>query len=124
MKNKTLFQKIKPYLLVHLILFVYALGSICSKTAAQKPLFSLPFFFFYGLVLLNLAVYAVLWQQVLKMLPLHVAFANKAVTVLWGILFGALFFHETVTPKMLIGAALVMIGVVLSASLEGGKDDV
>ena len=49
---------------------------------------------------------AIGWQQVIKRIPLTTAFANKAVTVVWGLVWGALFFREAVTPGKLLGAAL------------------
>ena len=60
-----------------------------------------------------LAFYAVGWQQIIKRLPLTTAFANKAVTVVWGMVWGLLFFHESITIGKVIGAVLVIIGVVV-----------
>ena len=60
--------------------------------AAGYSFLSLPFIFWYGLVILNLGIYAVVWQQIIKHLPLTTAYANKAVTIVWGILWGSLFF--------------------------------
>ena len=51
--------------------------------------------------------------KIIKRLPLTTAFANKAITVVWGIVWGALFFDETITPGKLLGAALIIGGVVL-----------
>lgn len=64
------------------------------------------------------------WQQIIKRLPLTTAFANKAVTVVWGIIWGALFFKEPVTIGKIAGAVLVILGVVLYAYADkeaGGK---
>ena len=46
-----------------------------------------------------LFVYAVLWQQVLKSIPLSIASANKAVTIFWGMWWGFLFFNEEISIK-------------------------
>ena len=40
---------------------------------------------------------------------------NKAATVIWGLVFGALFFRERVTAGKLFGAALIIAGIVLYA---------
>jgi len=101
------------YLLLHLLLLLFSLGGVCSKLAARYEVFSLQFFLLYGLVLLNLAFYAIMWQQVLKRMPLVTAYANKAVTVVWGLLWGTLFFGEAITPKKLAGAAIIIAGIVL-----------
>ncbi len=106
-------KKIKPFIILHLILLMNSLGGICSKTAAGKPFLSFEFCLFYGIMLLILAVYALLWQQVLKMLPLNVAYANKSVAMIWGALWGVLFFNETITLSNIIGGVIVLAGVTL-----------
>ena len=68
-----------------------------------------------------LGVYAIGWQQVIKLLPLTYAYANKAVTVLWGIVWGVLLFHEQVSPLKLLGALIVLAGVVLFSLAERGE---
>ena len=76
-------------------------------------------------MLLALVVYAVGWQQVIKHLPLTTAYANKAVTVVWGILLGLAVFGEAVTPRQVIGAVIIICGIVLFVRAdnegEGGQ---
>lgn len=60
-----------------------------------------------------LGFYAIGWQQILKHLDLTLAFANKAVAVVWGIIWGVVFFREVITVKMIAGALIVIAGVVL-----------
>ena len=112
-------KQAKWFLLLHLILGIYATSSVFSKLAAQQPFLSMAFILLYGAMMLALVVYAFGWQQVIKRLPLTLAFANKAVTVVWGILWGALFFHESITPGKLIGAAVIVAGVVLFVKADG-----
>jgi drug/metabolite transporter (DMT)-like permease len=104
---------VKYYIALHILLAVYSLGGICSKMAAQNEFLSFWWIFWYGLVILNLGVYAIVWQQIIKRLPLNTAYANKAVTIAWGILWGALFFRETVKWNMIVGALIVIIGVIV-----------
>ena len=89
----------KWFLLLHLILGVYASSSVCSKLAAQQPFLSVGFILLYGGMLAALVVYAFGWQQVIKHLPLTTAYANKAITVVWGILLGFLLFGESITLR-------------------------
>ena len=113
-------RKLSVFLLLHGLLLIYSLGSLCSKWAAQSEFLSFRFFLFYGLVLLSLAVYALGWQQVLKRLPLVTAYASKAVTVVWSLLWGLLFFGETVTLQKAVGVVVIMAGIVLVVR-EGGE---
>lgn len=108
--------KLKPYLLLYGNLLIYSFSTVCSKMASGYPFLSLGFIVFYGLVLTSLMIYAVLWQQVLKRLPLSVAFANKSVTIIFGMLWGAIFFGEPIKINMLIGCAVIIAGVYLVVS--------
>ena len=84
---------------------------------------SVGFCFYYAIIIILLGFYAIGWQQIIKRLPLTTAFANKAVTVVWGIIWGALFFHESITIGKVVGAALVITGVVIYAKADGEAKD-
>lgn len=103
----------KNYIFLHIVLLFYSANGIFSKMASKKLFLSAEFFYFYGLVLLNLLIYAILWQQVLKRMPLTTAFSNKSVIVVWGMLWGTLFFQERITLQMIIGAVIIFFGVYL-----------
>ena len=113
----------KVLLLLHGVLLVLSLSGVASKFASRQEFLSLPFCMFYGVVLLILAFYALAWQQVIKRLPLTFAYANRAITVVWGIVWGVLFFGERVTPLMLIGAIIIIMGIVLYALDGTGEDE-
>ncbi len=112
-------KKILPYLILHIITLIYSLGSICSKIASSKDFLSFEWILFYGLVLICLGIYAVLWQQILKKVNLNIAFASKAVTLIWGTLWGIIFFHETIAWNNIVGGIIVLAGVILM--LTGGE---
>lgn len=99
---------------------IYSISGICGKMASGQPLLSVKFCFWYAWIILLLAFYAVAWQQIIKYMPLTVAFANKAVTIVWGLLWGVCFFHESVTVGKVLGAILVMAGIILYAKTDGG----
>lgn len=105
--------KIKAVLSLHILLFFYSLFGICSKFAAQESFLSLGFILYYGIVIFNLGIYAVCWQQIIKYIPLVAAYANKAVTVIWGLLWGNIFFQEEITIQKILGALIIIIGIVL-----------
>ena len=112
-------SKFSTLFALHLMLMLYSMSEICSKKAAGENFLSVRFCLYYGTVILLLGVYAIGWQQVIKRIPLTTAFANKAVTVVWGLVWGALFFREAVTPGKLLGAALVIAGVILFERADG-----
>ena len=108
--------KVKIYILLHLLLLLYSTSGIFSKHAAANPFFSIGFFLFYGIVLAELVIYALGWQQILKKLPLSIAFANKSIVVIWAFIWGVIFFGEKITPGMMIGSVLVIIGILFVVS--------
>lgn len=111
------------YLGLHILLMFYAVGGIFSKSAAQAEFLSVNYLVSYGAVLVILMIYAVFWQIILKKIPLTVAMANKSVTVIWGIIYGVLFFRETITVTNLIGAVVIIAGIliVVDADKEDGQ---
>ena len=113
--NKT---TIKTLIGLHGMLMVYSMSGICSKLAAGESFLSARFCIYYAVIIVLLGVYAIGWQQVIKRIPLTTAFANKAVTVVWGIVWGWVFFGESITPGKLIGAGMVIAGVVLFAKSD------
>ena len=109
----------KTYLALHLLLVVYSLNGVLSKLAAQYPFMSLRFLLLYGAGIGLLGVYAIGWQQVIKRLPLTTAYANRAVSVIWGIVWGTIIFHERLNVYQVAGALIVLVGVVLYAWADG-----
>ncbi|MCI7730153.1 transporter [Enorma burkinafasonensis] len=113
----------KAILGLHGMLVLYSLSSICGKLASGFPFLSAGFIVCYGGMIALLGIYALGWQQVIKRLPLTFAYANRAVTVVWGIVWGALFFSEPVTAGKLAGALIVLAGVVLYATSGDDAQD-
>lgn len=108
----------KTYLLLYAALILYSLISVVSKLTSRFEAFSLEFLALYAVVLLLLGVYALLWQQVLKRLPLLTAYVNKAVTIVLGMVWGLLFFGEPIKWNMLLGTAIIVTGVVLMVKAD------
>lgn len=110
------------YILLHVLLAFYSLSGVLSKMSAQQKFLSLPFFACYGGMLAVLFLYALGWQQILKRLPLSVAFANKAAMLVWSMLYGVIFFHETIRWTQIAGCALAAFGVILFVNADRTKE--
>ena len=111
-------KKIKTLVLLHIMLMIYSMSGICSKLASGQQFLSFKFCLYYGLIIVLLGFYAIGWQQIIKRMPLTAAFANKAVTVVWGIIWGFIFFHKPITAGKVIGAVLVIAGIVMYAMAD------
>ena len=105
--------KIKYFVFLHILLFFYSLSNVCSKLASKEEFLSFKFILLYGCIIAILGVYAIVWQQIIKHIPLTTAFCNKAIGIIWGIMWGVLLFGETIKWNMIVGAVIVIIGVII-----------
>lgn len=120
---KNTFFRVRTYILLHILLMFYSMSGVCSKMAANSQFMSVRFCVYYGCVLLLLVLYAIGWQQIIKHLPLTLAFANKAVTISWGMVWGVLVFHEKISLGKIAGALIVIAGVVLYSISDKREDE-
>lgn len=116
-------DKLKTLLLLHIMLMIYSMSGICSKMASKQEFLSFKFCLFYACIIGLLGFYAIGWQQIIKRLPLTTAFANKAITIVWGLIWGLIFFQEPITVGKVIGVILVVAGVVLYAKADGEEEN-
>ncbi|WP_419049086.1 transporter [Enorma massiliensis] len=110
-------------LALHILLAVYSLSGVLSKLASGLSFSDIGFYLCYCGILALLGIYAIGWQQIIKRLPLTTAYANKAVTVVWGIIWGILFFSEQVNLFKFLGAAVVLAGVALYAVADNATEE-
>lgn len=62
-----------------------------------------------------MGVYAILWQQVLKRIDLSTAYMFKGTSLVFVMLLAALLFGEAITWMNVLGAAIIILGIVLYA---------
>ena len=108
-------QKIslKNILVLQAVVIVYTLSSVVAKLATGEEVLSFAFFLFYGLEIGILGIYAILWQQMIKRFDLSVAYANRAMAILWSAVWAVVLFRESLGIKQLIGIAFVVVGTVI-----------
>lgn len=110
------------FLLMHAGFLIYSFYTVIGKIAAKYDFLSLHFCIFYCILIFILFVYAILWQQVLKVIPLSFATANKASTIVWGMLWSFLFFQEEITLKKVIGAIIIISGIILLSTSSKSEE--
>jgi len=109
-KKKT---KLKEIFILQIVIAIYTLSTVFAKFASGQEFMSFKFILYYGLEMLILAVYAVVWQQLIKKFEISVAYANKAMGLLWSIVWAILIFNETITIKNVIGVVIVIVGTII-----------
>ena len=107
---------LKWFILLHLSLVVNSLAGTASKLAGREKFLSFRFVFWYGVMLMITMAFAFAWQQILKNMSLTFAFTNKPVTIVWGLIWGVTIFREVLTWKMILGSAIILIGIIVGVS--------
>lgn len=116
MKQKKQIKKrirLKDIVALQLIVMIYTLSGVASKFAATGKFLSVRFILFYGIEIVLLGIYAILWQQMIKRFDLSIAYANRAIALLWSMMWAVVFFHEQVTVKNIIGVLIVIAGTII-----------
>ncbi len=104
---------IKDIIILQIIIAVYTLSTVFAKFASGEEFLTFKFVMFYGLEMLILGVYAIVWQQLIKKFDISVAYANKAMGLFWAIIWSIIIFKDTITLKNVIGVIIVIIGTII-----------
>lgn len=103
------------YIFLMAINLLYACVSIFTKYASQQEFMS----WNYMLGLIGavgvMGLYAVLWQQILKRIELSLAYMFKGTSLVFVMLLAYLFFGEQITWNNIIGAIIIITGIMLYA---------
>ena len=110
--------RIRDILLLQGCVLLFSASSVMLKLAGTAELLSLRCILFYGAGLALLGVYALFWQRFLERMPLTVAYANRAMSMCWSMIFGALLFGERIRPGMVIGVSVIAAGIILMVTAD------
>ena len=113
---------IKDIFILQSVIIIYTISSVVAKFATGTALFSFSFFLFYGLELLVLGVYALLWQQMIKKFDLSIAYANRAMALLWSGVWAVVLFKDTLSVKQIIGILIVIAGTIV-VNMDNKKEE-
>lgn len=112
-KKKSKKNIIKNIIILQVIIMIYTLSTVAAKFASGQDFLSVNFILFYGLEILILGIYAIAWQQIIKKFDISVAYANKAMSLLWSLVWAIVFFKEQITLGNIIGIIIVIIGTII-----------
>lgn len=104
---------LKNILLLQAIIIIYTVSSVMAKLASGSKDDLLRMFLFLGMEFVILAIYAVLWQQMIKRFDLSVAYANRSMAILWSMIWAVIFFHDEITLRNILGVLMVLVGTVI-----------
>ena len=103
------------YIFLVIINLLYACVSIFTKLASQQDFMSWNYMLCLTGAVGVMGLYAVLWQQILKRIELSMAYMFKGTSLIFVMLLAYVFFDEQITWNNIVGAAVIIIGIVLFA---------
>lgn len=105
----------KIYVVILFAFLVYSFASVFSKLASENVFLSVPYLLWLGCAFISLGLFAVLWQQIIKRMPISDAYMFKGTSLVFVLMFSHLFFNETITMNNLLGAAIIICGIAFFA---------
>ena len=108
-------QSVSTYLSLLCVNLIYACTSIFTKLASEQSFLSMPYLLWISGAMGVMGLYAVLWQQVIKRMPIAEAYMFKGTSLIFVLLLSALIFGEAITPQNIIGAMFIIVGIVMYA---------
>lgn len=109
---------LKQIVLLQAIIVIYTISGIMAKFASAGETLEKVLLFF-GLDLMFLGIYALCWQQMIKIFPLSVAYANRAMALLWSAVWAKIIFGEEIGTKQMLGIAFVILGTLIINTEKG-----
>lgn len=103
------------YLVLIGINLLYACVSLFTKYASQHEFMSWNYMLWLVGAVGVMGVYAVLWQQVLKRIELSMAYMFKGTSIVFVMLLAYVLFGEQITWNNILGAIIIIVGIVLFA---------
>lgn len=107
--------RLSKYPVLLLAFAIYAGTSYFTRSAAAFPFLSRNYLLYIAGAVLTMGLYALLWQQIIKRMPVSDAYMFKGTSILFIFAIAVVFFGETINWKNIAGALLVILGIALYA---------
>lgn len=98
-------------LLLAVTLLIQSFSSVFVKMAGRYPVMSFHFLFYYGMGILCLGIFSIMWQFLLERIPLTTAYLRKGITYVLVLIWSVLIFREQITWNNVLGSIIIIIGV-------------
>lgn len=96
---------------------VYAFESVFVKLASGQDFLSAGYFLYMGCAVGVLGLFALIWQQIIRRIPISEAYMFKGTALIFVLLLSVILFGESISPANVIGACMIVSGIVLFARL-------
>lgn len=94
---------------------LYACVTLFTKYASQQEMGSMAYCLGLAGAIGVMGAYAICWQQILKRVELSTAYMFKGTSLIFIMLFAFALFGEQITIMNIVGAAVIITGIILFA---------
>jgi len=88
-------------------------SGVFSKFASLEEFLSVRYFLYFCASVVIMVGYAVIWQQVLKKIPLSIALLNRPVVLILTVIWAVILFHDKLSLKFFVGFIFILSGIFL-----------
>lgn len=103
----------KNFLLLCLCFLIASSSGVFLKLASMYEFLSFQYFFYFGMTILVMGIYAVLWQKVLKLIPLNKAYLYKSSGIGISLMYAYIIFDENITIYNILGCTMIIAGIMI-----------
>lgn len=111
-------RKLYSYIFLIISFLIYSLTSVFTKLASMSVFLSFQYLLFLCGAICVIGVFAMLWQQIIRRLPVSDAFMWKGTAIIWTMLLANIIFGEPITIRNIIGSIIIIVGIALYALSE------
>lgn len=108
-------SKSTTYLSLVAVNLLYACVTVFTKYASRQEFMTVSYCLFLVGAVGVMGLYAICWQQVLRRIELSKAYMFKGTSLIFVMLLAYILFGERITAGNVIGAAVIISGIVLFA---------
>lgn len=103
----------KKFLLLCACFLIASSSGVFLKFASMYEFLSFRYVLYFGVTVLVMGIYAVLWQEVLKLIPLNKAYLYKSSGIGISLMYAYIIFGESITVYNILGCAMIITGIII-----------
>lgn len=110
-------QKSRTIIIILGIYLLYSFVSVISKEASRADT-PWELITWIGLLFAVMGVYAIIYQQVIKLADITKVYSLKGVVVIYNLIWAVALYDEIITVGNIIGAVMILAGIYLVGKYE------
>ena len=103
----------KKFILLSCCFLIASSSGVFLKLASMYDFLSFQYVIYFFLTIVVMGVYAVLWQKVLKLIPLNKAYLYKSSGIAISLMYAYIIFGENITVNNICGTVMIVIGIII-----------